>query len=223
MAFMGPVVLGMLALTTEDPNARDGALAEAEPLLATGSVSHNHLLFRKDAIEACLAAGVWDDAEHHAAALDAFAGREPLPWTEFVVARGCALAAADRGRRDAALLGELGRLREEGERPGLRIALPTIDDVSAGWPDCAPPPDPSSLAEEGQGGGESAGRKMRQARSSPWVETAKRRRNPPPLGRTSGEGRPHRTGAGGSVRHHRSPSHRALGQKRNIYPPSPTI
>jgi class 3 adenylate cyclase/tetratricopeptide (TPR) repeat protein len=116
MAFTGPCVLGMLALAAEDPQVRDGALREGEALLAAGAVGHNHLMFRKDAIEVCLCAGAWDDTDHHAAALASFIRSEPLPWVEFVVARGRALAAHGRGRRDPALIAELGRLRDEGVR-----------------------------------------------------------------------------------------------------------
>jgi tetratricopeptide (TPR) repeat protein len=123
MAFMGPMVLGMVALATEEPGERDGALAEAEALLASGAVGHNHLLFRKDAIDSCLAVGAWDEADHHAAALRDFTRQEPTPWSDFFVARGLALSAHGRRRRDLALMTELHRLRDEGER--LDLLLPT--------------------------------------------------------------------------------------------------
>src|SRR6516162_1541675 len=53
-AFLGPFALGALALASEDPTARQAALAEGEALLEAGAVSHNHLLFRRDAIDAYL-------------------------------------------------------------------------------------------------------------------------------------------------------------------------
>jgi tetratricopeptide (TPR) repeat protein len=127
MAYMGPLVLGMLALATEDPEVRDSALSEAEALLGEGVVSHNHLLFRKDAIDVCLQARAWDRADGHATALEDFARAEPMPWSDFFVARGRALAAFGRGRRDAALIAELGRLSDEGKNLGLLIALPAIE------------------------------------------------------------------------------------------------
>lgn len=138
MTFLGPFVLGVLALATEDAAARDAALTEAEGLLAAGSVSHNHFLFRRDAIDACLRVGGWDEAGRHAAALEDYARREPSPWTAFVVARGRALAALGRGEGGAALAAGLARLREEGEQLGHLDALPAIDaaltalSVSAG-------------------------------------------------------------------------------------------
>ena len=63
----------------------------------------------------------------YAAALEDFTRPEPLPWSEFFIAHGRALAACGRGRRDAALRAEIQWLRSEGERQGLRIAL---DDFS---------------------------------------------------------------------------------------------
>jgi hypothetical protein len=54
-----------------------------------------------------------------------------MPWTDYVVARGRALAAFGRGRRDKELLAELGRLREQGARLGLTITLPPIEAALA--------------------------------------------------------------------------------------------
>ena len=56
--------------------------------------SYNHFLFRRDAIEVCLGIAAWGCAERHAAALEDFARPEPTPWTDYIVARGRALAAS---------------------------------------------------------------------------------------------------------------------------------
>jgi class 3 adenylate cyclase/tetratricopeptide (TPR) repeat protein len=133
MAFIGPMILAVQALATDDPRVRDEALAEGEALLAAGSASHNHLQFRRDAIEVCLKAGEWDRAERFAAALEDYARAEPMPWTDHVVARGRALAAFGRGRRDDDLRSELERLREQGERLGLMITLPAIKAALASF------------------------------------------------------------------------------------------
>src|SRR3546814_9051713 len=93
MSYMGPVVLGILARAATDPRAREDALAEGEALLRARSVSHNYLLFPRDAIDACLEAGDWDRADRYAAWLEDYARREPMPSTDFAVARGRALAA----------------------------------------------------------------------------------------------------------------------------------
>src|SRR5262249_50830040 len=59
MAFAGPLMLGIAALAIDDANTRRELLAEADAILSAGAAGHNHLLFRKDAIEVCLQMGDW--------------------------------------------------------------------------------------------------------------------------------------------------------------------
>jgi len=127
MAYMGPVFLGMLARAADDPAARNAALAEAEALLASNSLAHNHLLFRCDAIDACLDAGDPAGALRHAAELQSRTQSEPLPWSDFFIARCRALAAHGADARAAAVKAELTRLRLEGQRMGLLIAVVAIE------------------------------------------------------------------------------------------------
>jgi hypothetical protein len=127
-AFLGAFALGAFALANVDPTKRRAALKEGEALLEAGAVSHNHLLFGRDAIEAYLGLGDWDGVERSAAALARYTQSEPVPFADFYIARGRALAACGRGQSDApALAEELEDLRAEGERLGLRVALAEID------------------------------------------------------------------------------------------------
>jgi hypothetical protein len=127
MAFLGAFALGTLALASEDPAARRAALEEGEALLEAGAVSHNHLLFRRDAIEAYLGLGDWDSVECSAAALSRYTQSEPMPFANFYIARGRALAACERGLSDATALAALEDLRREGERLGLLVAIAEIE------------------------------------------------------------------------------------------------
>jgi class 3 adenylate cyclase/tetratricopeptide (TPR) repeat protein len=127
-AFLGAFALGTLALATEDPTARRAALAEGEALLEAGAVSHNHLLFRRDAIEAYLGLGDWDNVERSAAALSQYTQSEPMPFANFCIARARALAACACVPSDAtALAADLKDLRREGERLGLLVAMAEIE------------------------------------------------------------------------------------------------
>ena len=56
---------------------------------------------------------------------------EPLPWCDFFIARGRALAVFGRGERNPEILAELQRLRDEAERVGLKTALPALDEALA--------------------------------------------------------------------------------------------
>lgn len=125
-AFTAPRILGFLALIVDDAQKRREALDEGVRFLNAGSVGHNHLWFYRHAMEACLSAGEWDDVERYAAALEDYTRPEPLPWSDFFIARGRALAAHGRGNRDAATIAELARLKDEAERVKLRSALPGL-------------------------------------------------------------------------------------------------
>jgi class 3 adenylate cyclase/tetratricopeptide (TPR) repeat protein len=127
MAFLGPALLAWLALFTDDDAERRAAVAEAEALLAAGSVSHNYFFFYRAAIEMALATEHWCAAERHADALENYTRHEPLAWSDFVIARGRALAAWGRGERDATVVERLRELRAYAERAGLRNALSAIE------------------------------------------------------------------------------------------------
>lgn len=128
IGFIGPAILGLIAWATTSSAEREAALAEAEDLLARGSISHNHLLFRRYAIEAALDGADWDGAERHADALRAYTSAEPLPWAELVTARGRALAAHGR---DPSTMAELVRVRDEATRHGCAYLLPALDAALA--------------------------------------------------------------------------------------------
>jgi hypothetical protein len=128
MEYFGPIYYGILALIEEDETRRKAALADGEALLSGNTLAHNHLLFRRDAIEASMLLRDWDGAERHAAALEDFVRPEPLPWTTFLAARARAFASFGKGCRDAELENELQRLRIESDRLGIR--LPDVSEIT---------------------------------------------------------------------------------------------
>jgi tetratricopeptide (TPR) repeat protein len=133
IGFHGPTILGGLAAALADPDERRRALAEGEQVIREGCVAHNHLRFYPDAIETALELAYWDEAERYAAALEAFTRPEPLPWSDFFVARGRALAAVGRGHADEGTKRELRRLEAEAHRLHYRTALPAIEQALAGF------------------------------------------------------------------------------------------
>ena len=123
MTFGGPIALGILALAAEDSGQCQEALAEAEAILDAGSVGHNYLNFYEDAMQACLQIEAWDEVERYAQALQDYTRSEPLPRSDYFIARGRALAAHGRGKRDPATHAELQRLSVEAMKNGLNISL----------------------------------------------------------------------------------------------------
>jgi hypothetical protein len=125
--YMGPVALGIGAALAGDPAERDSWLAEGEALLAGPTLGHNHLFFRRSAIEASLAAGRPDEARRHATALSDFAAREPMPFTDLVSRRGILLADAVDGKLTPESRAELHELARRAERAGyIRLAEPML-------------------------------------------------------------------------------------------------
>jgi tetratricopeptide (TPR) repeat protein len=131
IGFHGATIFGGLAAVAVDPDERRRALADGERLLGESSVGHNHLRFYPLAIDTALDLGDWQEAERYAAALEAFARAEPLPWSDFFIARARALAAVGRGRSDAATRRDLERVRDEARRLDYRTALPAIEQALA--------------------------------------------------------------------------------------------
>jgi class 3 adenylate cyclase/tetratricopeptide (TPR) repeat protein len=127
IGFNGARVFSSMAFVTDDPDRQRSALEEGESILRAGATSHNHFWFYRDAMEVSLRAGDWDEVERYAQALEDYTRSEPLPWSDFFIARGRTLSAYGQGRRDAEVLQELRRLREEAERVGLKTALPALD------------------------------------------------------------------------------------------------
>jgi hypothetical protein len=134
MGFLGPAVFGGLALAAADAQERRRALQEGEALLRGNCVGHCYYWFYRDALDASLDGGDWDEAERYADALEAYSRPEPLPWAQLMAARARALAAVGRRGLDAAKRVELERLRDEARQAGLGSALPAIDAALAAAP-----------------------------------------------------------------------------------------
>jgi class 3 adenylate cyclase/tetratricopeptide (TPR) repeat protein len=129
IGFHGPNIMGAIAAAAADPEERRRVLAEAEQTIRQGCVAHNQLRFYPDGIDVALDLGEWSEAERYAAALEEFTRAEPLPWSDFFVARGRALAVLGRGCAGKRTERELQRLKAEAHHHGYRTALPAIEQA----------------------------------------------------------------------------------------------
>ena len=73
----------------------------------------------------------WNAAERYAQGLEQYTRADPLPWCDFYVARGRALARHGRGMHDAANQAEVQRLTDVAEQAGLLDALPALTGALA--------------------------------------------------------------------------------------------
>ncbi|MCB9558983.1 MAG: AAA family ATPase [Kofleriaceae bacterium] len=121
-AFCGPMSLGALAWLTEDPGQRREIIAEAERIIATGTLLFNVVTFHRHVVEGAVEAG--DDAllAHHAERLAAVV--EPGTCYAWAPARGPALAAWRDGRRDDALAATLREVLAAAARFGAAPYVP---------------------------------------------------------------------------------------------------
>src|SRR5262249_17401274 len=110
---------------------RRQALAMGEEQLALGCVSHNYFHFYQMAIDVAFELGEPAEVLRYAAALERYTAREPLPWTDFVIARGRALARYMANERDARLGSDLRSLHESAVRLDRKTALPHLETALA--------------------------------------------------------------------------------------------
>jgi tetratricopeptide (TPR) repeat protein len=129
--YCGALILATLARATDNADERTDALSEGQRLLDEGCLSHNYYEFYIEGMEGALERRDWELVERYAEALKAFTSIEPLPRTEFLIARARALAAFGRGSRDDVTMQELKCLRDEAERVGLKTALSALDKALA--------------------------------------------------------------------------------------------
>ena len=129
--FIGPWVLASIAQTSTDPQRIAWALREGQALLDKGSIGHNYYSFYCGAMEVALGAGDWAECERFAAALATYTAPEPLPHSDYYIARGRALAALGRDPKDEKPLAQARLLLVEGERVGLRRAVPALAEALA--------------------------------------------------------------------------------------------
>ena len=122
MTFGGPTALGILALAANNEAQCYAALTEAEALLDAGSVGHNYLNFYEDAMEACLQISAWSEVDRYARALEDYTRSEPLPRSDYFIARGRTLAAFGRGARDAQVLQRLQELDNAAGTNGFHLS-----------------------------------------------------------------------------------------------------
>ena len=125
-ALLGAWAAGCLAWVSDDEDEQRAALREGEAMLEGRVVGHCHLWFYRDAIETCLGLGDRAAAGRYADLLEDFTRDEPLPWSNFFIARGRAIAAFAETPDDPAILDRITALREEAERIGMGTALPRI-------------------------------------------------------------------------------------------------
>lgn len=124
MGYLGPTILGVLALITDSREERHKCLEEGVAILSNGAVGHNYFWFYRSAIQAALADSDWVSAIRYADALEDYVRDEPLPWSDCLCAQARVLAEAAKGRGDAGLEAEVHRVQAQAEQLDMGVRLP---------------------------------------------------------------------------------------------------
>jgi class 3 adenylate cyclase/tetratricopeptide (TPR) repeat protein len=118
-AIVGGLCFGALALATVQPTELAAVLEEGETQLGSGDAAHCHLDFYRDAIDACLNHGRWDEVDRYAMRLRAFTAKEPIEPAEMLASRGEALAALGRGDVTAELISQVKQIQQLSDALGM--------------------------------------------------------------------------------------------------------
>lgn len=104
-------------------------MREGQAILDRGCVSHNYFWFYRDAIEVSLSEAAWDAVDAYAQALEDYFKAEPIPWSDFIIARARTLTELRRRGRSERVVTQLRRLRDEATRLGMRTELAYLETV----------------------------------------------------------------------------------------------
>jgi len=130
IGFIGPWVLSVLALVTDDERSSLAALDEGEQILKNGCVGHNYFDFYHNAMEVAWRYDNWGLIERYADALEDYIRRETLPWAQHYIVRGRALAAhGEKPTKGTAE--ELRLVMAEAQRLNLLAGVPTLEQALA--------------------------------------------------------------------------------------------
>lgn len=131
LAFVGGWSSGMLSVVTDDPETRKRALRSGKELLSKGSNGANNLHFYRHAMHACWQSAMWEELDQFAQALEDYTRDEPLPWSDYIIARGRALASVGRGERHDSITQDLTGLLGQANRMGYKASVPAIEEALA--------------------------------------------------------------------------------------------
>lgn len=127
LQFIGPWILGTIALATNDPKQRDMSLAEGIMLLQEGCVGHNYYQFYRAAIEVSLISQDWEASAQYAKLFEEYTRQEPNPWADFHIQWGRLLSEAGKFPKTPNLGDQLQSLKKQAQQTGFIARIPLID------------------------------------------------------------------------------------------------
>ena len=131
ISYIGPSILGLIAWTADTDQPGERPSTKPRRCWRQARSATIFLIFRRYAIEAAIEARDWGEVERHAGELELYTAAEPLPWTDFLAARGRALAMHAGHPVDPDVRVEVQRVRDQAANLGLLAAIPALDAALA--------------------------------------------------------------------------------------------
>jgi len=125
--FIGPAVLVVGAVLAENDGQRLACIREAESMLDAGCVAHNYFYFARIAIDLALRDEAWEEVERYALRLQTYTSEQALEWSDFMIARGRALAAWGQGDHSRDVTAKIKALHATGQQAGLALVLSALE------------------------------------------------------------------------------------------------
>lgn len=121
-SYVGAMSLGALALVSENTDDKKAFIGRGEDLLTRPCPAHNHLYFYRDAMEACLDMGDFDELYRLTDAFEKSLREKGIIWAEFFIQRARLLADINNGRQPASAKKKIATLLEEAHRRKFTLA-----------------------------------------------------------------------------------------------------
>ncbi|PVV08856.1 MAG: hypothetical protein B6D77_10955 [gamma proteobacterium symbiont of Ctena orbiculata] len=125
-----PFILGVLARVTRDEKQRQDAIHDGQRYLDQGSLSHNYLHFYQNMIEVHLHKREPDRMLFYADALAEYTREEPLPWSDFYIARGRLLAQNLRSEGDREVSLQAKQLLDAAAKAGIHTGTQALKIIA---------------------------------------------------------------------------------------------
>ncbi|MES9972357.1 MAG: BTAD domain-containing putative transcriptional regulator [Candidatus Thiodiazotropha sp.] len=129
-----PFILGVLARVTRDEKQRQDAIREGQRYLDQGSLSHNYLHFYQNMIEVHHHKHEAERILYYADALAEYTRDEPLPWSDFFIARGRLLAQHLGSKNDREMSLQAKQLLQTAAKTGIHTGTRALQEIASKTP-----------------------------------------------------------------------------------------
>jgi len=128
-SFVGPFALAVAASLEQDRAERVSLLSRAETILDEGCVSHNYMWFTDVAINIARHDEDWGALERYAARLRSYTQKQPLAFSDFLIAKAEAISKKGSGKGGSEVSEKLVWLEKAAQKAGLSADISLVSEM----------------------------------------------------------------------------------------------